>query len=850
MSSTVLRMADAVSTRYAGANNSYSGKNTSLKKIPAKTVASTTSWYKGSQPTVRETIAATYKASQKYSEKRKELFSALEREMATPGSYMYMPYKQATATKHTQTNVNNTNKALAEWDNLQNELSFWATSSRNYSDDEIVGRIDWGKYPTLSKMNAGFEGGEPLALLAPVGYSKDAMYGVLWGARNPTMSSGDPFLDGVQSAYGKGKAYVRDNKKAAWLDPTHPDYNPYAVGSTMDDMMLKYRTETFDDKWLAEHRYLLLDPDTAKDYTKIWHANEKTKKLQAEAADWDAYVQAAMRLGTEPSDIFTEDALEEYSGLYDLWNSQKSGGIMGTTAAINFDWGGQKKAAEAEYMRVHGTVSTSDYETQLNNGTGGSHVQNQTDSELEKRWLLNTGIIGKYPMTPGEERSFRALAYSGYNDVVFTAADGVANGTGGKEQMNLALAGEANALASKYWFNAMATISGVENKQISDYMSIEAYDRLKALFPNMGNELPTEEEFLKKWKTASAVYEPDQLMSEFDMKGEDNVTLDSVKGTKLGAFMEAYAPGKETFTREDVQDAFGQYAQQASAPVPWEMLGEELNMARVAKEQDAADLEAAKAQLAEIEDAVAEAWGEDTEQYRAFFGTYEYVQQEENSRWNNYTDYDQYQRYTMQEGYDPAKGTEYLVAARGSAAQDVKRARAALENAQKLGFDQKMIEKLELHLREKENRLALLNAHYLSANEDYAAKVAAFDKAYTPENIDWFDGNDVLNAIVSLDDALDAAYGSAGGDYRLSGLRDAVYLVSAMTDEEKNNYKYKYAEEGAESASAYYGALSEILTVRKSKQVSEATQEWAGENAATGAIAPAGSIAMTPLEAL
>ena len=47
-----------------------------------------------------------------------------------------------------------TRKAEAEWQALQKDLSYWAArSDRNYSDDELLAKVDMSKYPTLQKLD-------------------------------------------------------------------------------------------------------------------------------------------------------------------------------------------------------------------------------------------------------------------------------------------------------------------------------------------------------------------------------------------------------------------------------------------------------------------------------------------------------------------------------------------------------------------------------------------------------------------------------------------------------------------------------------------------------------------------
>ena len=97
-----------------------------------------------------------------------------------------------------------TRKAETEWQALQEELTYWAQrTDRNYSDDEILKKIDWNKYKTLQKMDETRLAGTPMELNRAIGYSEDALYGVLWAARN-NGGTGNPLEDMANSYLGTG----------------------------------------------------------------------------------------------------------------------------------------------------------------------------------------------------------------------------------------------------------------------------------------------------------------------------------------------------------------------------------------------------------------------------------------------------------------------------------------------------------------------------------------------------------------------------------------------------------------------------------------------------------------------
>lgn len=295
------------------------------------------SWYKGAQPTRSEALARIYTIGQTDEAKARSLMSLFDEQEKDSSSPFYNPYSQATTSKATKTNINNTLKAQDEWTRLSDELSYWATrSDRNYSDEEILSRINWDNYKTLQKMDEGRMTGSPLELLEGVGYSQDAMYGVLWAARNPGASTGNAMYDAAQRELGRGNQYQRNEQTADRLNPLSQNYNPYVVGSTMDDMAYAYRTDRFDEQWLEENRSMLLSPETADDYGKIYNAVQTTNAIRDEAEALKAELARYDETGVEPDFAYLLSQ-SEYKTLAKLQESLKSGQIMDTAYGVDFD---------------------------------------------------------------------------------------------------------------------------------------------------------------------------------------------------------------------------------------------------------------------------------------------------------------------------------------------------------------------------------------------------------------------------------------------------------------------------------------------------------------------------------
>ena len=365
------RQSEEKKRKYQQAQLAKSGQRTS----------SNGNWYSGDRPTRRETLARVYQLGMEDPSKRDRLMQLYDAEVSNPNSILYNPYTKATSTKYTKTNINNTVAAQEEWARLSDELTYWAgRTDRNYSDDEIIGKINWDNYKTLQKMDAARAQGGALELLDAVGYSEDAMYGVLWAARNPNQSTGNAMYDAAKSALGVGNAYQRDELKAERLNPMSQLYNPYAVGSTVDDLAYKYRTDRFDDAWLVENRDLLLDADTAKDYGKIYDAVQNTNAIQAEAEALKQELARYAETGVQADfDYLLEQS--EYKNLAKLQESLKSGQIIDTADVIDFDLPTLKAESEAAYLLK---------QAQLNAGKDPEALETAVEAE-KKKWYERIG---------------------------------------------------------------------------------------------------------------------------------------------------------------------------------------------------------------------------------------------------------------------------------------------------------------------------------------------------------------------------------------------------------------------------------------------------------------------------
>lgn len=284
------------------------------------------------------------------------LYGMYQEEKANPDSPLYDKYDTATAAsgRYSAQNAARTEKAKAEWAGLQKELAYWANSDRDYSDDEIISRINWKNYPTLAKMDADRRGeGSTVYLTEPVGYNEDAMYGVLWAARNPDISSGDAQTDSVLSAMGLGKQYQRDEAKAGRLNPGSESYNPHLVGSTLDDEMQYFGVNGFDRDWVEKNRAAILgsgDETAIKNWQTVYKAQERQDEAQAELDELNGQIDSLLRADpTMDADALIDMVFNDSNGAprYSVLSSIDEGLYMGKPVALTGKLDYDRKDIEA-----------------------------------------------------------------------------------------------------------------------------------------------------------------------------------------------------------------------------------------------------------------------------------------------------------------------------------------------------------------------------------------------------------------------------------------------------------------------------------------------------------------------
>lgn len=520
--------------------------SSNLQRLLAK-VETDNSWYSGSTPTRSEAAARIYTISQTDPARARKLNQAFSYLQRDPSSQFYNPYGSATnkairelanlgvdmsggitedwlaknswlkayyrtsgnsgtplaPTKSSTAEQNaayyyyqilkaqdTTNQAEAEWKALQEEIGYWANrKDRNYSDDQIISRIDWSKYKTLARMDDGAASGVPLTLNSAIGYSQDALKGVIWAARNG--STGNPLADSAKAVLGAGKTWQEDKKISAKLDPSSKAYSPYSVGSTLDDAALYFGVDSFSKDWLENNRSILAGNDaTAKKmYQTVYNAEQTTLKAEQELDELHANIDRYLESTTDPDQILRMiDG--EYKTLDSLDESMREGKLIGTTRAIDY----RKQDIEFEVRRrclaKNTQINGADYVGAVWKLLGLPEVKTEASSAVgaSRDNAINAGGATIADAGTDEEKTVFKTAYSSDFDTYLTqikgAMDsGVSDPQGGYDYTLK----RADQYAAENYMDAMDTVLTYEEAQQAKDEAIKKLNDLGVVYDEDGN---------------------------------------------------------------------------------------------------------------------------------------------------------------------------------------------------------------------------------------------------------------------------------------------------------------------------------------------------------------------------
>lgn len=424
-------------------------------------------WYKGSQPTSSEFLAQIYTISQQDPVKGQDLFSAYTTLQSDPASPLFNPYSTGSnpalkelaalgydvdggattewlnansslqqylkltsagniatpgkrATKEEKAayywyqlaqDEEKTQQAEKEWAALQEELAYWATrDDLNLSDEDILARIDWKNYKTLTGMDTDRVGGKPTSLNRAVGYSQDAISGVMWAARNGN-DLNDPF-NSVRAALGLGKQYEADEELRQKLTPGSDTYNPYTV-CTLNDVARYFGVKAFDQEWLiANMAYRDSNDETAqKMYEQVYKAEQTTQAAEQELADLnkmiDRYIQSSSSPDADTILKLVQNS-DQFPTLRKMDDTLKGGKLLMTTRGVDYKWSDIEKAirdrCKTENVKPHGQEY---FDSSIRLATGEATPEDLAQlaaNETKKNNITAAGPTILETGTPDEQR--------------------------------------------------------------------------------------------------------------------------------------------------------------------------------------------------------------------------------------------------------------------------------------------------------------------------------------------------------------------------------------------------------------------------------------------------------------
>jgi hypothetical protein len=253
-----------------------------------------------------------------------------------------------------------TRQAETEWAALQEEIDYWTDrTDRNYSDEQVLAKIDWNKYPTLAALDEDKKLGTPTALNRAVDYSQDTINGALYAARNK--STGNAFADSVKYAMQGGSGYRPNVNAANLLDPNSDQYNPYAAGSTVDDAALYFGVSSFSPDWVSKNKSILggTDKTAIKYYNQVQTAEDTTAKAETEWANLQneiGYWAARTDRSYSDEEILAQINLDDYPTLKKLDAGRESGEPVALTRAIAYN--GNDLAVYVDNLRNSNKAAT------------------------------------------------------------------------------------------------------------------------------------------------------------------------------------------------------------------------------------------------------------------------------------------------------------------------------------------------------------------------------------------------------------------------------------------------------------------------------------------------------------
>lgn len=611
------------------------GSSSAYQKLRSKTSSDGQyKWYSGDQPTNSEVLASIYRVSQYNPKQGSELYAQYQVLSSDPSSPSYQPYKIATNTAITQLqqlgyNVtgdnakdwlqqnqylqasyrssdttgkplaptktstpeqnaaywyyklweaeDTTERAELEWQSLQDEVSYWAKrTDRNYSDEEILSKINMDDYPTLKKMDDGASVGVPILLNRGVGYTQDALKGVIWNARNG--ASDDLETAAVRSVLGQGKSWTENSAVSARLDPTSDKYNPYTVGSTLDEAALYFGVNGFDAEWLKQNRTALASgDDTAKSmYQHVYDAEQTTLAAEQELADLKAKIEKRIKYASFQRDPekALDGLLEDCPTLSKMDESLLDGDILPTTRAIGYDKKELLASIREDIERMNAQASGMEEANAIAEQLGAGTGQTESDVTVGKQANQNAKDVFELLDEYGSDTDrvvIQATPSPTFDLDVETVSNAILNGSATPEQVAQVKTDVANNYAKKNFFTIMEGVLPYEEGRQKAEEQAAVVARLDAAHPDFAKAYAQSKDSDAENYSLDRTDEVRQLMDDeaflqFAGKNEDLANRIMTSSSPMQTWEEYQKTGsvpEEIVIPEEQQAAFAAYSAEA-----------------------------------------------------------------------------------------------------------------------------------------------------------------------------------------------------------------------------------------------------------------------------------------------
>lgn len=611
------------------------GSSSAYQKLRSKTSSEGQyKWYSGDQPTNSEVLASIYRVSQYNPKQGSELYAQYQVLSSDPSSPSYRPYKTATNTAITQLqqlgyNVtgdnakdwllqnqylqasyrssdatgkplaptktstkeqnaaywyyklweaeDTTEQAELEWQSLQDEVSYWAKrTDRNYSDEEILGKINMDDYPTLKKMDEGASVGVPILLNRGVGYTQDALKGVIWNARNG--ASDDLETAAVRSVLGQGKSWTENSAVSARLDPTSDKYNPYTVGSTLDEAALYFGVNGFDAEWLKQNRTALASgDDTAKSmYQHVYDAEQTTLAAEQELADLKAKIEKRIKYASFQRDPekALDGLLEDCPTLSKMDESLLDGDILPTTRAIGYDKKELLASIKGDIERMNAQASGMEEANAIAGQLGAGTGQTESDVTVGKQANQNAKDVFELLDEYGSDTDrivIQTTQSPTFDLDVETVSNAILNGAATPEQVAQVKTDVANNYAKKNFFTIMEGVLPYEEGRQKAEEQAAVIARLDAAHPDFAQAYAQIKDSDAENYSLDRTDEVRQLMDDeaflqFAGKNEDLANRIMTSSSPMRTWDEYQKTGsvpEEIVIPEEQQAAFAAYSAEA-----------------------------------------------------------------------------------------------------------------------------------------------------------------------------------------------------------------------------------------------------------------------------------------------